>query len=347
MSASTSPSISARIPVLAERAAAAHVAAAPVPPAPGGELVGEFRSHLEHLASAALTAEPKLFSRYLDWAQLSRAHRPVASSLRSELATLRRTLVDAGAPPEWPDALAILDAGLAQLADASAVPGSQRVEATCAPLARDYLDALLRHDRQAASRLILGAVQSGVGVRDIYLQVFQPVQWEIGRLWQINRISIAQEHFCTAATQLIISQLYPYLFTGERNDLTLVATCVAGELHEIGVRMVADFFEMEGWNTHYLGASMPAPDIVRTLAERRADVLCISTTLTTHLPIAADLIAAVRNDPATRSIQILVGGHAFSQAPELWRKLGADGFAPDAASAIRVARDLVGPDAAA
>jgi len=58
----------------------------------------------------------------------------------------------------------------------------------------------------------------------------------------MNEVSVAQEHYCTAATQLIMSQLYPHIFAGEKTERTLIATCVAGDLHEIGIRMVSDLF---------------------------------------------------------------------------------------------------------
>ncbi len=104
----------------------------------------------------------------------------------------------------------------------------------------------------------------------LYLQVFQPALHRVGRLWQLNRVGVAEEHYCTAATQLIMSQLYPYLFTGERHRRIMVATCASGELHEIGARMVSDFFELEGWDTIYLGASAPAGEVVETAVRRRA-----------------------------------------------------------------------------
>ena len=59
----------------------------------------------------------------------------------------------------------------------------------------------------------------------------------------------------------------------------MVAACAASELHEIGVRMAADFFEMEGWDTFYLGANTPAESVIRTLVERKADVLAVSATI--------------------------------------------------------------------
>jgi methanogenic corrinoid protein MtbC1 len=209
-------------------------------------------------------------------------------------------------------------------------------------LARTYLDALLQGERRTASRLILDAVERGISIRDIYLHVFQPAQREVGRLWQLNRVSVAQEHYCTAATQLIMSQLYPRIFSGERCGRTLIATCVGGELHEIGVRMVADFFEMEGWDTYYLGANTPAEAILQTLDKQRADVLAISATMTFHVTIVAELIARVRQRTgASTTPYILVGGYPFLVAPNLWREIDADGSARDAQDAVTTTQRLI------
>jgi methanogenic corrinoid protein MtbC1 len=99
---------------------------------------------------------------------------------------------------------------------------------------RAYLDALLAGDRLAAGRIILQAAEQGAAIKDIYLGVFQRSQRELGRLWQTNQISVAQEHYCTAATQLIMSQFYPAIFAVAKKGPRLVATCVGGELHELG-----------------------------------------------------------------------------------------------------------------
>ena len=206
-------------------------------------------------------------------------------------------------------------------------------------LAREYLETLLSGNRGNASRLILAAADNGMTVKDIYLHVFQPAQYEIGNLWQTNKISVAQEHFCTAATQLIMSQLYPRIFSGNKSGGTIVATCVSGELHEIGVRMVADFFEMDGWNSYYLGSNMPFPDIVDAVATHKADVLAVGVTITRHVPEVEQLIRAARSSPACATVKILAGGYPFNIDPGLAAKIGADGSAPDAGSAIALARE--------
>ena len=210
------------------------------------------------------------------------------------------------------------------------------------PLLQDYLKAMLAGDRRRASSLILDAVAQGASIKEIYLQIFQPCQREIGRLWQMDQISVAQEHYCTAATQLIMSQLYPQLFAVERIGKTLVATSIVGDLHEIGVRMVVDIFELHGWDTYYLGANTPTEAVIEAIHQEKADVLAVSVTLTPYLGAVQELILRVRADPQCAHVKILVGGYPFSLAPTLWQQMGADGWAQDAALAVDLANRLVG-----
>ena len=128
-------------------------------------------------------------------------------------------------------------------------------------------------DRHSAGKLIIEAVDNGISVKDIYLHVFQSSLYEVGRLWQENKITVAQEHYITAATQLIMSQLYPYISNNEKTGKVLVATSVSRELHEVGVRMVADFFEMDGWKTYYLGANTPTESVIQTIKSKKANLI--------------------------------------------------------------------------
>ncbi len=83
----------------------------------------------------------------------------------------------------------------------------------------------------------------------------------------MNQLGVAEEHYCTAATQLIMSQLYPYIFVAVERRGTAVASCVSGDLHELGARMVCDFLELDGWSTHFFGANMPGAGVARTVID--------------------------------------------------------------------------------
>jgi MerR family transcriptional regulator, light-induced transcriptional regulator len=207
--------------------------------------------------------------------------------------------------------------------------------------ASDFLDMLLAGRRDTATRLILDLVERGTTVKDIYLDIFQVTQREVGRLWEINQVTVAQEHFCSAATQMIMAQLYPHIFNAEKIGRRMVATCVGSELHEIGVRMVTDFFEMEGWDTYYLGSNMPTSGIITSIEEQHVDLLGISATMYFHVGAVKELIAEVRASNAGQHIKILVGGYPFIATPSLAEKVGADGFGRDAVQAIALANHLV------
>jgi methanogenic corrinoid protein MtbC1 len=304
--------------------------------------------HLSYLAEAIDAASEALFSEYLKWAKVMLGQRNVpAADLVRHLALMREVLLDCLPVDVAPVAVAYIDAGLSVLPDA---PGEIATflpaDAPLADLAQEYLALLLNGERHLASRRILAAASSGTPVKEIYLHVFQPAQREIGRRWQMNQLSVAQEHYCTAATQLVMSQLYPMIFGTEKGAGNFVATCVAGDLHEIGIRMVADFFEMEGWNTFYLGANTPSVAVVQTIVERRAQVLGVSATMSFHVRAVADLIRQVRAEPRCRGVKILAGGYPFLIAPELWRKIDADGCAHDAQAAVALASKLVAGEVA-
>lgn len=299
--------------------------------------------HLAYLAEAVGNGDAALFADYIAWAKVMLARRGVpAADLARQLEFMGEALGEALPAAQAAPAQRLIDHALRRL---PAMP--ETLASLIEPgqpqslLAQQYLQALLAGERQRASRLILDAAERGVPVKELYLGVFQRTQREIGRLWQENQIMVAQEHYCTAATQLIMSQLYPRIFSGEKTHGAFVATCVSGDLHEIGVRMVADFFEMEGWDTFYLGANTPDESVVKTLIERRAVVLGISATITYHLHNVERLIRAVRDTPECSDTAILVGGYPFNLSPDLWRGIGADGWSQDADGAIALAGRLV------
>lgn len=300
--------------------------------------------HLDYLSQAIHAASPGLFFHYLAWAKVLFANLKLpADTLETSLRLMGDVLLEELEGEAGDFAVEFIRSGLQKLPELPAsIPSFISSSQPLGALAHAYLDALLRRDRQQASWLVMEAIESGVSVRDIYLHVFQRSQQEIGRLWQIQQISVAHEHYCTAATQMIMSQLYPYIFGGERNGYRVVAACVGEELHELGLRMVADFFELDGWDTVYLGANTPREAVIDSLLEARPQLLCLSTTISFHLPRMRELIAAVRAVPGLQDLPIIVGGYPFNADTTLWQSVGADGYASDALQAVELGGRLAG-----
>lgn len=292
------------------------------------------RYHLRYLSEAVGAGEPALFVHYATWAKAMLIARNIpVGDLVATLEVMLDVLGKELPIPMQLPTLEYVELAIRALTPTRDDPSFLDPGEPLAELANQYLGALLRYERHSASALILQAVENKISIKEIYCHVFERCQYEIGRLWQSNIVGIAQEHYCTASTQFIMSQLYSHIFRFDRPVRgTIVAACVTGELHEIGARMLCDLLEMEGWNTIYLGANVPTRGIVDVLRDNRCNILAVSASMTFHIPAVREVIAAVRL--ARPQARILVGGYAFKIAPNLWRDVGADFCTRDASDAI-------------
>ena len=206
-----------------------------------------------------------------------------------------------------------------------------------------YLRAIREGDRRAAFGVIDRAHEGGLDVGCIYLDVFQPALREIGRLWQENEITVADEHLATAITQSAMVRLYERAYAWEADGgPTLIAACADVERHEVGLRMLCDLLELRGWRTRYLGAAVPIESLVAMVQAHPPDAVALSASIAPHLPRLRAMIAAVREATGARAPVVLVGGRPFLDDPELAIRLGADLTAPDAREGVERLEQRVG-----
>ncbi len=204
-----------------------------------------------------------------------------------------------------------------------------------------FLDLLISHDRIGASALVLDAVREGVPFTDVYLRLVQPVMYRMGDLWECGSLDVAQEHYATAVIESILAHLEPRIFTGHKTGMPMIAASVEGEMHSIGARMVADFFQADGWDTCFLGANVPGGAIVAESVRRKAKLIALSASGGSLMPEVIKTIAAIQESDALSRTLVIVGGALFNALPSAVDRTGADGYAPDARAAVEVARGLV------
>lgn len=173
-----------------------------------------------------------------------------------------------------------------------------------------YLAALLRGDKHACAAIVRRQIDAGVGMREIFLDLFQEALYRTGKLWEMNRISVATEHLATSITLSLFHLLYPMLFAVPRTGKSAIITCTPNEYHYVGARMVADICELHGWNGYFVGANTPIGDLCHLIDEKRPDVLAVSLTLYSNLPALLSLLEGVRD--GNRELPIIVGGQGFS-----------------------------------
>lgn len=287
------------------------------------------------LESAQQTRQAALLDDALSFAHGRLVVRGLTTASRRDLGEAVEAAVVTSLPAAERDGLHSL------LMDSLAHPPTSW-EAPLGSLSAAYLEHLLRGDRKAAVSLTRRCVTDGMGIDAILLDILEPAQRDVGRRWALGEISVAQEHFCTAVTQFVMTDLYPALFNGEESQRRLVAVHVPGSIHHVGLRMVVDILECRDWSTTYVVDDVTVESLPGIVAEDQADLVLVSASMPSQIALMTAMIRALREDPRTRDVKVVVGGRPFLVAPDLVDAVGADGWARDARSAVNVCDVLVG-----
>ncbi|MFM9171131.1 MAG: B12-binding domain-containing protein, partial [Phycisphaerales bacterium] len=231
----------------------------------------EAEARMAHLAQSVACGRPGIYAGHVAWAVAAlRARHVPEADIRAHLASVERAL-EAELPDDARDAArAHLDAARTA-ADAHHDHGDGLLADTSrdATLARLYLLHLLQRDRDEAAAVATEALRGGLPLAEVHERVLAPALAEIGRMWQAQEASIADEHFCTAATRMIAAQLRALAQPQAKRPDGRRALCAAigGDLHDTGLRMAADLLELDGWATEFLGANLPPAEVVMAIED--------------------------------------------------------------------------------
>lgn len=202
-----------------------------------------------------------------------------------------------------------------------------------------FLQALLAGDSAEALALARDAVRDSQDLSAFYLYVVQASMEQIGREWERDRISEADEHVASAIVARVLAVLSAGIVRPGRRLGRAVVAAAPNEFHELGAWMVSDLLEQDGWDVRYLGANTPIAGLVRTLVLHHPHILFVSATVPFNLDGVSMLVETVRAHPELKGLKIMLGGQAFAGTPSVLQALGADGTAPDAATAVILARE--------
>jgi len=181
-------------------------------------------------------------------------------------------------------------------------------------------ESLAAHDREAAVRLLLEAVAAGMPVETLYADVVGPFLDSVGVSWQEGRTSVWQEHVATQSVRTAVEALYPHVLarkaSAERVPVTVAFFCPPKEAHDVGLRILADRFDLRGFRTVYVGAGTPVHQMVAAAIEVEAAVVCLTASTHFHRITLREAVTAL--EEAIPGLRILVGGAAFREYPAEW-----------------------------
>lgn len=172
-----------------------------------------------------------------------------------------------------------------------------------------YQKNLIEGNRAECSKIVKELLEADVPILNLYEDLFRKSLHNVGKLWEYNQISVAIEHMATSITESLINMTYPYMFRQEKNGKRAIVACVPGEYHQIGSRMVADFFEIYGWDSYYIGGNTPKTDLFDLIEEKNPTILAMSISIFFNMHTLIDLIAQINYKFPNQ--KIIAGGQAF------------------------------------
>ncbi len=173
----------------------------------------------------------------------------------------------------------------------------------------DFYNNLVDGNKEKCSEIVKALIDEGVDLKVIYVELFQKALYRIGKLWDHNEISIPEEHLATQIVESLIGKYAPSS-SPALSKFKSVVTCIDKEFHEIGAKMVAHIFEINGWKTYYLGASVPLKELLKFVKQTDPDIIALSWSLYLNLARFLEVIDNLTKFFPTK--KIFVGGQALS-----------------------------------
>ncbi len=193
-----------------------------------------------------------------------------------------------------------------------------------AALAESFLRQALSGDLAAAYQTIIAADDVGLRLAQLFGEVLQPALTELGRRWEHGELLVAQEKEVSELARDLIADLSLRHARTSPDGPALVAACVEGERHELGLRMICGLFRAEGWAAHYLGADVAPRFVLEAAQLHRPAVILLSAKLSKNLPAVKEAIDVLSAGLSTEHLPpIVVGGQITIEESAALRAWGA------------------------
>lgn len=205
---------------------------------------------------------------------------------------------------------------------------------------RELLIAIVEGDAVRARELVQGALDEQVPPEDVVGRWMIPAMTEVGARFERQEYFVPEMLVSARAMQAGLGLLRPLLAQrAVRPVATVVIGTVRGDLHDVGKNLVAMMLEGAGFRVVDLGVDVPASRFVHALQEHQAEILGLSSLLTTTMPQMAEVIRALIEAGLRERVKVLVGGAPVTD--RFAAGVGADGYGENATAAVRVAKNVL------
>lgn len=205
---------------------------------------------------------------------------------------------------------------------------------------QDLADAIIVGDNVKSKEITQKLVDSGVSSSEILNEGLVPGMEVVGRQFKANEMYIPEVLIAARAMHAAMDIIKPMLSeSGAKMKGTVIIGTVQGDLHDIGKNLVGMMLEGGGFSVIDVGVDVSAEKYAEEAKKSGAKLIGLSALLTTTMPVMKDVIAILKTDSSTADVKVMVGGAPLTQ--EYSDSIGANGYAPDASSAVDLASKLL------
>lgn len=213
-----------------------------------------------------------------------------------------------------------------------------------AQIFQDLSDGVVAMDAERVVGLARQVIAENVDVYEAIEKGLSHGMERAGRLFEEEEYFVPELLICSDAMYAGLELLKPHLAqTGNGTRHKVVIGVVEGDTHDIGKNLVRIMLETSGFELFDLGRDVPPADFVAKAREVGADIIALSTLMTTTMEGMAEVIRLLGEASIRDNVKVIVGGGPISQA--FANRIGADGYAANAGAAVKLARSLVNADA--
>ena len=215
-----------------------------------------------------------------------------------------------------------------------------------AQIFQDLSDAVVAMDEERVVQLAKRVIAEQIDVYEAIEKGLSFGMERAGRLFEEEEYFVPELLICADAMYAGLSLLRPHLRkTDDGTRHKVVIGVIEGDTHDIGKNLVKIMLETSGFELHDLGRDVPAEEFVKKACEKGADIIAISTLMTTTMEGMAEVIRLLKEANVREQFKVIVGGGPLSQG--FADRIGADGYAANAGSAVKLARRLVADERSA
>ena len=191
-----------------------------------------------------------------------------------------------------------------------------------------------------AKELIRKALDRGIPPLEVVMDGLAAGLDVVGKRYEDGEYFLPELVAAGTTAKESLETLEPYLKgQGRWSKGSVIIGTVQGDLHDIGKNIVSMMLLGAGLKVKDLGVDVPASKFLDDAGRERPDILALSCLLTTAMPRFSEVVRSLEDQGLRKELKILVGGNPVDA--NFARSIGADGYAPDALQAMRVAKDLI------